>query len=196
MGDYILVEVFERLKTQGGIWLGKGKGTECLIGKVLKVGTGLPNSYNGKDYPLGIKVGDVILTMEYIGERMENSKGKYRFMHAHGVWATVKLKDKDSFDIESLDPTFAFMLVEPEDDEVSKGGIVLAAGHDATEQLRKAKILKVGPGQWDSRSGKRIEVPIKAGSGILMLRYAGAEVTVDGKVLRLVDYADVKAGYE
>lgn len=193
MGDHVLVEVYERIRTKGGIILGKSKATECMIGKVVGVGSGLLNSYDGSKYPIGIEAGEYILTMEYIGERVENSLGKYRFLHAHGVWAKVKVKDMDSFDIMDIEPQFAFMLVEPKDDEQTKGGIFLAAGHDSKEAMRQAKIIKVGPGQWDAKSGQRIPVPIEAGLDILMARYAGADVTVDGKQYRLVDYSDVKA---
>ena len=195
-GDYVLVEVYDRTRTSGGLHLVEGKGTECMIGKVLSVGKELPNSYDGKGYPIGIEVGEEILTMEYVGERMVNEHGTFRFLHAHGVWAKVKLRDRASFDIKEIEPCFAFMLVEPIDDEVTKGGIYLAQGHDAQENMRKAKIIKVGPGQWDARTGKRIPLPFEAGDGILMLRYAGADVTVNGKKLRLIDYADVKCGWE
>lgn len=192
VGDYVLVEVYERLKTRGGLHLVEGKATECLIGKVVSVGKELPNSYGVKGYPIGVEKGDVILTMEYVGERVENSSGKYRFLHAHGIWAKVKMKDLDSFDIAELEPLFSFMLVEPIDDEKTKGGILLAAGHDSQDQLRRAKVLKIGPGQWNAKKGIRIPVPMESGLDILMLRYAGADVEVNGKKLRVIDYADVK----
>lgn len=196
-GDYVLIEVFEKTKTQGGLHIaGKGTGTECLIGKVISVGKELPNSYDGKGYPIGVEPGEIILTMQYIGDRVETSEGKYRFLHAHGIWAKVRLKDQDSFDIASLEPTFAFMLVRPKDDEVTKGGIILASGHDAEEKLRKATVLKVGEGQWDAKSGNRIPVPLEPKTDILMMRYAGAEVVVNGESLRLIDYADVKSALE
>ena len=195
-GDHVLIELYERMKTSGGIHLARAKATECVIGKVISHGKELPNSYSGIGYHIGVDVGDVVLTMGYVGERMNINGASYRFLHAHGIWAKVKMKDVDSFDIADLEPAFAFMLVELLDDEITKGGIILAAGHDAQEQLRRAKVLKVGPGPWDARTGKRIPVVLKPGDEVLMMRYAGADVEVNGKILRLIDYSDVKAGLE
>lgn len=195
-GDYVLVEVLEKTKTRGGLHLLKGKGTPCVIGKVVAVGKELPNSYRNQGYPIDVKPGDYVLTMGYVGDVMSLRDGEYRFIHAHGIWAKLKMKDLDTYEIGEIEPLFAYLVVEPVDDEITKGGIFLAAGHDASEQCRKAKVLSVGPGQWSAKTGQRLPVPLKVGADILMFRYAGSEIEVDGKDLRIIDYSDVKVGLE
>lgn len=192
IGDYVLVEVLEKTKTLGGLHLLKGKGTPCVIGRVISIGKELPNSHHVGGYPIGVEPGDYILTMEYVGDQMSLRDGQYRFIHAHGLWAKLKMKNVETYEIEHIEPLFAYVVVRPVDDEVTKGGIIIAAGHSADEQLRKARVIKVGPGQWHAKSGRRIPVPLESDVDILMLRYAGAEIEVAGEELRIIDYSDVK----
>ncbi|MCH8283628.1 MAG: co-chaperone GroES [Chloroflexi bacterium] len=64
-----------------------------------------------------------------------------------------------------------------EQDDVSKGGILLP--DTAKEKPQEGKVVAVGPGRLDE-GGKRVKLEVKKGDRILMGKYAGTEVKIDG----------------
>ena len=65
-----------------------------------------------------------------------------------------------------------------EQDEVKKGGIIIP--DTAKEKPQEAEVVAVGPGKLNE-DGKRIPLEVKKGNRILIGKYAGAEVTIDGE---------------
>jgi chaperonin GroES len=65
-----------------------------------------------------------------------------------------------------------------EEGEVKKGGIIIP--DTAKEKPQEAEVVAVGPGAI-GEDGKRIPMEVKKGDRILMGRYAGTEVKIDGK---------------
>jgi chaperonin GroES len=65
-----------------------------------------------------------------------------------------------------------------EEGEVKKGGIIIP--DTAKEKPQEAEVVAVGPGAM-SEDGKRMEMEVKKGDRILMGKYAGTEVKIDGK---------------
>jgi len=65
-----------------------------------------------------------------------------------------------------------------EEGEVKKGGIIIP--DTAKEKPQEAEVVAVGPGAL-SEDGKRMEMEVKKGDRILMGKYAGTEVKIDGK---------------
>jgi chaperonin GroES len=65
-----------------------------------------------------------------------------------------------------------------EEGEVKKGGIIIP--DTAKEKPQEAEVVAVGPGAV-GEDGKRIEMEVKKGDRILMGKYAGTEVKIDGK---------------
>lgn len=193
VGDKVLVREVEREKTYGGIYLGQSKGTECTIAEVIKVGTEIPNTVHAKGYPIEFKTGDIVLFMAYSGDQVHNRIGKYRFVKAQEIWAKVKMKDLQSYEIAELEPQLGNVLVEPVSDGVTKGGIVLNQGHDHAEFLRKAFVRKVGPGVWNPETYGRYPMGLEINQEILMMRYAGADVVVNGVACRIIERGDIKA---
>ena len=71
------------------------------------------------------------------------------------------------------------VVIEPmEAEEKTQGGIVLP--DTAKEKPMKGKIIAVGDGKM-LESGKRAELLVKKGDKVLYGKYAGTEITVDGK---------------
>lgn len=62
--------------------------------------------------------------------------------------------------------------------EVKKGGIIIP--DTAKEKPQEGEVVAVGPGAI-GEDGKRIEMEVKKGDRILMGKYAGTEVKIDGK---------------
>ena len=65
-----------------------------------------------------------------------------------------------------------------EQDEVKKGGIVIP--DTAKEKPQEAEVVAVGPGKLDE-NGKRIPLEVKKGNRVLIGKYSGTEVTLDGE---------------
>ncbi len=83
------------------------------------------------------------------------------------------------------------VLVEPvEADEVAKGGIIIP--DTAKEKPQEGKIIAVGTGKLDD-DGKVIPFNVKKGDIVLMPKYGGTEVKIDGKEMLIMEEADIMA---
>ena len=80
-----------------------------------------------------------------------------------------------------------------EQDEVKKGGIIIP--DTAKEKPQEAQVVAVGPGRLDE-NGKRIAMDVKKGDRILIGKYAGTEVTLDGEEQLIMREEDVLAVIE
>lgn len=64
-----------------------------------------------------------------------------------------------------------------EEKEVKKGGIIIP--DTAKEKPQEAKVIALGTGKLDDE-GKKIEFTVKKGDTVLISKYGGTEVKVDG----------------
>jgi len=71
------------------------------------------------------------------------------------------------------------------EEETLKGGIILP--DSAKKKQESVRIVAIGPGK-TTDDGKLIPMPVAVGDIVLMDKYAGQEVTLDGE-----DYVIVKA---
>jgi chaperonin GroES len=86
------------------------------------------------------------------------------------------------------------ILVKREDaDETVRGGIIIP--DTAKEKPQQGKVIAVGPGRLDE-NGKRIPLEVKKGDRILMGKYAGTEVKIDGEENIIMREDDVLAVIE
>jgi chaperonin GroES len=77
-----------------------------------------------------------------------------------------------------------------EEEEVKRGGIIIP--DTAKEKPQQGEVLAVGPGRLNDE-GKRIPLEVKAGDRILMGKYAGTEVKLDGEECLILREDDVLA---
>jgi chaperonin GroES len=83
------------------------------------------------------------------------------------------------------------VLVEPwEPKEMVEGGIVLP--ETAQEKTNQAVVVSVGEGRSD-KAGKRVPIDIKPGDRVLLNKYGGTDVGLEGKTYKIVDADDVLA---
>ena len=86
------------------------------------------------------------------------------------------------------------VVIEPMEVEgKTQGGIVLP--DTAKEKPMKGKIIAVGDGKM-LESGKRAELLVKKGDKVLYGKYAGTEITVDGKEYLVMRESDILAKIE
>jgi len=70
------------------------------------------------------------------------------------------------------------VLVQPlEEQEVKKGGIIIP--DTAKEKPQEGKVIAIGTGKTDD-SGKKIPFEVKKGDKVLISKYGGTEVKIDG----------------
>jgi chaperonin GroES len=65
-----------------------------------------------------------------------------------------------------------------EDTETSRGGIIIP--DTAKEKPQQGEVIAVGPGRL-TEDGTRIKLEVKKGDRILMSKYSGTEVKIDGE---------------
>ncbi len=81
------------------------------------------------------------------------------------------------------------VLKSVEAQETTKGGIILTSA--AKEQPQIAEIIAVGPGGFVE--GNEVEMYVKVGDRVLVGKYSGNEVKVDGETYNIVRQSDILA---
>ncbi|MBO4898167.1 MAG: co-chaperone GroES [Clostridia bacterium] len=76
-----------------------------------------------------------------------------------------------------------------ESEETTKSGIVLPGA--AKEKPQLAEVVAVGPGGYVD--GKEIKMEVKVGDKVLMSKYAGTEVKLDGVEYIILKQSDILA---
>jgi len=83
------------------------------------------------------------------------------------------------------------VLVEPvEEKETKKGGIIIP--DTAKEKPQEGIVRALGTGKLDDE-GKRIPFEVKVGDRVLVSKYGGTEVKLDGKEYKLMSSDDLLA---
>jgi len=89
----------------------------------------------------------------------------------------------------SVKPLGDRVLVQPvEDQEVKKGGIIIP--DTAKEKPQEGKVIAVGTGKRDEH-GKLIPFEVKKGDRVLISKYGGTEIKIDGKDYLIMREDDV-----
>ena len=82
------------------------------------------------------------------------------------------------------------LLIRPEDREATTAsGLVLP--DTAKEKPQEAEVVAVGPGKLDS--GARVEPELKKGDKVLIGKYSGTEVKIEGEEFLIMREEDVLA---
>jgi chaperonin GroES len=107
-----------------------------------------------------------------------------------------KFKEVDSVNIRPLHDRVLVKRIEQE--EQVRGGIIIP--DTAKEKPQEAEVIAVGPGKIGD-DGKRFPMDVKAGDRILVGKYSGSEIKIDGEdfvilredeILAVVGSADAK----
>ncbi len=89
--------------------------------------------------------------------------------------------------IKPLGDRVVIKMVEAE--ETTKSGIILAGS--AKEKPQVAQVLAVGPG--GLVDGKEVQMHVNPNDKVLISKYAGTEVKIDGEELIIVRQSDILA---
>jgi len=83
------------------------------------------------------------------------------------------------------------ILVEPiKEEEVAKGGIIIP--DSAREKPQEGKVIAMGTGKID-KEGNKVAFNVKKGDIVLMPKYGGTEVKLDGKTYQIMREDDILA---
>jgi len=81
-------------------------------------------------------------------------------------------------------------LVEPVEEKAKKGGIIIP--DTAKETPMESLVVAVGTGKTDD-NGKKISLEIKEGDRVLVSKYGGTEIKLEGKDYRIFNGDDILA---
>jgi chaperonin GroES len=91
----------------------------------------------------------------------------------------------------NLKPLGDRVLVEPvEEKEVKKGGIIIP--DSAKEKPTEGVVRALGTGKTDD-DGKKVPFEVKVGDRVLVSKYGGTEVKLDGKEYKIFNADDLIA---
>jgi chaperonin GroES len=91
----------------------------------------------------------------------------------------------------NLKPLGDRVLVEPaEEKEVKKGGIIIP--DTAKEKPMESVVVALGTGKTDD-NGKKVPFEVKKGDRVLVSKYGGTEIKLDGKDYRIFNGDEVLA---
>jgi chaperonin GroES len=83
------------------------------------------------------------------------------------------------------------VLVEPaEEKEVKKGGIIIP--DSAKEKPLESIVVALGTGKTDD-DGKKVPFEVKKGDTVLVSKYGGTEIKIDGKDYKILNSDDILA---
>jgi chaperonin GroES len=83
------------------------------------------------------------------------------------------------------------VLVEPQEEkEVKKGGIIIP--DSAKEKPTEAVVRALGTGKTDD-DGKKVPIEVKVGDRVLISKYGGTEIKIEGKEYKLLNSDDILA---
>ncbi len=89
----------------------------------------------------------------------------------------------------NLKPLGDRVLVEPvEEKEVKKGGIIIP--DTAKEKPTEGLIRALGTGKTDD-NGKKVPFEVKVGDRVLVSKYGGTEIKLDGKDYKIMNSDDL-----
>jgi chaperonin GroES len=89
----------------------------------------------------------------------------------------------------SIQPLADRVLVQPiEEKEVKKGGIIIP--DTAKEKPQEAKVIALGTGKLDD-DGKKVPFTVKKGDVVLISKYGGTEVKIDGESYLIMREDDI-----
>ena len=81
------------------------------------------------------------------------------------------------------------VLVKPLDEkEVKKGGIIIP--DTAKEKPQEGEVVALGTGKLDEQ-GKKIEFTVKKGDRVLISKYGGTEIKIDGDAYLIMREDDI-----
>ena len=92
--------------------------------------------------------------------------------------------------IKPLADRVVIKMVEAE--ETTKSGIILTASAKESPQI--AEVIEVGPG--GVVDGKEIKMELKVGNRVIISKYAGTEVKIDGVQYTILRQSDILATVE
>ena len=94
----------------------------------------------------------------------------------------------------NLKPLGDRVLVEPvEEKEVKKGGIIIP--DTAKEKPTEGTVVALGTGKTDD-NGKKVPFEVKKGDRVLISKYGGTEIKLDGKEYKILNSDDILAVVE
>ena len=95
---------------------------------------------------------------------------------------------------QNVRPVGDRILVEAiEEKESKKGGIIIP--DTAKEKPMESLVVALGTGKIDDK-GKKVPFEVKKGDRVLVAKYGGTEIKLDGKEYRIVSSEDVLAVIE
>jgi len=81
------------------------------------------------------------------------------------------------------------VLVKPsKEEEVKKGGIIIP--DTAKEKPQEGKVVAIGTGKIDD-NGKKVPFHVKVGDRVLISKYGGTEVKIDGEEYQILREDDI-----
>jgi chaperonin GroES len=92
----------------------------------------------------------------------------------------------------NLRPLADRLVVEPlEQEERTTSGLYIP--ETAKEKPQQGKVLAVGPGAFKEDSSDRIPLDVKKGDKVLFAKYAGSDIKLDGKEIKILRESDILA---
>lgn len=195
--DHILIRQYQNDKTSGGVYFPKDEKTACYFGKVIAVGSGIPNPKKGTVHPHLVKPGDFVIVMKYAGEDYVSPGENFKLVREEGIWAVIKGRLEDGVvEIKDLEPYGDRILARPRKCEKFFGTSIYVPNADPQTFMNHFEILKVGAGPIHWKVDKRIPQDVHPGQVVLARRYSGCDLEVAGEPLRIIEGADIFTVWE
>lgn len=94
-----------------------------------------------------------------------------------------------------LRPLADRVIIQPlEEEEKTPSGLFLP--ETAKDKPQQGLILAIGPGRWDEKGEKRVEMGVSENDRVIFVRYAGTEIKLGEKKCLILSEKDILAVLE
>src|SRR5207249_10903415 len=106
-----------------------------------------------------------------------------------GTTRKIRRRKKKNMASVNVKPLGDRVLVQPiEEQEVKKGGIIIP--DTAKEKPQEGKVVALGTGKIDD-NGKKVDFTVKKGDTVLISKYGGTEIKIDGDTYLIMREDDI-----
>jgi chaperonin GroES len=107
-----------------------------------------------------------------------------------GASAQRKIQKNMELNLRPLGDRIVVEAIIEQDKSPKKGGIIIP--DTAKEKPMESRVVAVGTGKTDD-NGKKVPFEVKKGDRVLVTRYGGTEIKLDGKEYKILNSEDVLA---
>ena len=175
-------------KTTGGLFVPTGEIEKPKEGTVVLAGPGKAHPATGAMMDCPVKVGDLVLLSDFVGEKVDYNGEQHIFCDADSLLGAFA---GQSLAVETFKPLGDRLMVAGANQETETTTGIALAGLDE-EESNSGEVVAVGDGRY-AENGKLVAPEVSAGESVMYSPNRGSEANIEGKKFVIISEEDCLA---